>query len=564
MENTGKVRVWVRRREALAARMQRFAADTGGTLVVFGLMLFLLMIMMGGIAVDLMRYESTRTSLQNTLDRSTLAAAALTNTLDPEGVVDDYLLKAGLSQYLTSVNVDQGTNYRTVTADADADTSPMFLGMLGIQDLIAAGHSKAEQRVDNVEIVLALDISGSMLGAKIANLIVAANQFVDTVLSSDPDQHISIGIVPYNAQVNLPPELLAQFTVAHPNGIANDNCLELPNSVFGTSAIDRSATYSEMAYADVASSTSRSTSYVSTSSGAASLPGGAYCQAGTMNQILLPTKDTAALHAKINALTAGGNTSIMYGMRWALELLDPDARDMFTDLIANGYMSANLDGHPYDYTDTETLKVIVVMTDGEHTEHQMIADAYKDGASPIYKSTGDGYYSIRHTSGRPVAAGANEYWVPHLCVSTNCKAGTNTAEAWRATPYDSGSGTVQLDWKDVWATFRDSYVAWQFYARALGTSSSSRTSVYNSTIGAFEVSYGTTTTMDTQLQTVCATAKSNDVVVYGIAFEAPSNGQTQIRNCATSDAHYFDATTVTISTAFKAIANNISQLRLTQ
>lgn len=564
MGTTGRDRVWPRRREALAGRMRRFASDTGGALVIFGLMLFLLMIMMGGIAVDLMRYESTRTSLQNTLDRSTLAAASLTNPLDPASVVDDYLLKAGLAEYLTSVDVQQGSNYRTVTADANADTTPMFLGMLGIQSLSALGHSRAEQRVDNVEILLALDISGSMSGAKITNLISAANQFVDTVLTSDPEQHISIGIVPYNAQVNLPPELLAQFNVAHPNEVDEDNCLELPNSVFGTSAIDRTATYSEMAYADTVSSTSQSTSYVSTGSGAPNLTYNAYCRSGTMNQILMPTKDAAVLHAKINALTAGGNTSIMYGMRWALELIDPDARDIFTNLIASGHMSANLDGHPYDYTDTETLKVIVLMTDGEHTQHEMIRDAYKDGASLIYKSTGDGYYSIRHTTGRPAAAGTNEYWVPHLCISYNCKNGYNTAEAWRATPWNSGAGAVQLDWRDVWATFRDSYVAWQFYARALGTSSGSRSSVYSSTIASFETSYGATTTMDTQLQTVCATAKTNKVVVYGIAFEAPSNGQTQIRNCATSDAHYFDATTVTISTAFKAIANNISQLRLTQ
>jgi Flp pilus assembly protein TadG len=548
---------------SIGSRVARFGRDTSGSLVILGLLLFTLMIMMGGIAVDLMRYESTRTSLQNTLDRSTLAAASLSQTLTPTAVVDDYFLKAGLSQYLSSVVVDEGMNFRTVTADADAVVQPVFMQLLGITGLDALGHSQAEQRLNNIEIMLSLDISGSMSGTKIANLITAANSFVDTVLNSDPDQKISIGIVPYNAQVNLPPQLMAEFNATHPNNVADDNCLELPASVFTTSGMDLTAPLPEMAYADTLSTTTQSTSYQSVASGAPSF-GNAYCLKGTFNQVLLPTKDPVALHAKINGLAAGGYTSIMYGMRWGLEFLDPSAKTMFTHLISGGYMSSNLANHPADYTDSETLKVIVLMTDGENTLHEQVQDDHKDGPSPIYKSLGDGYYSIQHTTGRPVAAGANTYWVPHLCVSTNCTSGTDTSEAWRATPYDSGAGTTQLDWKTVWATFRDSYVAWQFYARALGTSSGTRTTAYNNAIAAMERSYGSTTTEDSQLQQVCSQAKTNGVVVYTIGFEAPAIGLTQLAACATSSAYFFDATTLTISTAFKAIANNISQLRLTQ
>ena len=549
--------------QAVRRALTRFARDTSGTLIIFGLMLFLLMIMMGGIAVDLMRYESTRTALQNTLDRSTLAAATLSQNLPPTSVVNDYFLKAGLMQYLSGVVVDQGMNYRTVTADANADTRPMFLQLLGINEFLARGHSQAEQRLNNVEIMLSLDISGSMSGAKIANLITAANSFVDTVLNSDPDQKISIGIVPYNAQVNLPPELLAEFNVAHPNDVTNVNCLELPASVFTTSGMSTTTPFSEMAYADTLSGDAKSTSYAATSTGAPNF-NNAYCLKGTFNQVLLPTKDATKLHAKINGLRAGGYTSIMYGMRWGLELLDPSAQPIFTSLISGGYMASNLAGHPFDYTDVETLKVIVLMTDGENTLHEQVKDDHKDGPSPMWKSTGDGYYSIEHTGTRPVAAGTNTFWVPHLCVSASCTAGTNTAEAWSASAYNSGAGATRLDWRDVWATFRDSYVAWQFYARALGTTSSTRTTAYNNAITSMEMSYGTTVTEDSQLQLGCAQAKANGVVVYTIGFEAPAIGLTQLKACATSQAHFFDATTLTIGTAFKAIANNISQLRLTQ
>ena len=81
---------------------------------------------------------------------------------------------------------------------------------------------------------------------------------------------------------------------------------------------------------------------------------------------------------------------------------------------------------------------------------------------------------------------------------------------------------------------------------------------------AMRVTNGSVSTMDSQLQQTCAFAKASGVIVYGIAFEAPTTGQTQIRNCASSTAHYFNASGLQIQTAFQEIAANISQLRLTQ
>ena len=546
--------------QRFAAWQQRFQRDESGALVVFALVLVVLMLMMGGIAVDLMRYESRRTSLQNTLDRSTLAAASLNQAIAPRKVVDDYFLKAGLLTYLTSVTVTQGLNYRQVTATAAADSQPLFMGMMGIKNFDAAGKSQAEQRINNVEIVLALDISGSMGGAKITNLRAAASSFVDTVLANDLEKKISIAVVPYNAQVNLTPDVVSEFNVILPNGVTNSSCLELPPSTFTTSGISTLTQLPMMAYADTASNTSLVDS-PATLAQAAMAAAGASCRQGTMNQVYLPSQTATALKTKINALQAGGNTSIMYGMRWALEFLDPAAQPMFTHLITKGLLPATLAGRPVAYDDKETLKVVVLMTDGEHVSHELINPAYKSGPSPIYKSIGDGNYSIRHIAGRPAIAGTNEYWVPHLGTSTNAALG------WQATPWNSGAGSVQMDWKAVWPALRTSFVEWHLYARALGTTSATRTSVYNSTAAAIESYNGSVTTMDNQLQQVCTLAKANGVVVYGIAFEAPANGQTQIRNCSTdgtTGSHYFNATGLQISTAFSAIANNISQLRLTQ
>lgn len=530
--------------------LRRFVRREDGTLALFAMILFTLMIMMGGMAVDLMRYEQTRTTLQHTLDRSTLAAASLSQDLDAIDVVNDYFEKAGLLQYLTNVDVDEGINFKEVTADARADTEPYFLHMLGINEFEAPGHSMAEQRVTNVEIALVLDVSGSMAGTKLTNLKTAAREFVQTVLTSDSENRISITIVPYNAQVNLGPTLRAKYNAQHIHGVANVNCLEIPASLYASTDISRTTPLSMTAYADMDSTTDKTTSYVDQSSTSKARMSTAepYCIASDKNIIRLPSNNVATLQSQISGLTAGGNTSIMLGMKWGVALLAPSARGMMSEFVSAGLVRTEFDGRPFEWDDRNSMKLIVLMTDGEHVSHTYVPDTYKSGASPIYRSTNDGNYSIYHAS----ASGTNKYWVPHR-------------SAWQATPWTNNSTpAVQQDWKDIWPVMRQSWIAWQLYARALGTSSSSRTNTYNTWMNNFADSYVVPSSMDSQLQQICTQAKNNAVVVYGIAFEAPTGGQTQIRNCASSAAHYFNAQGLQIQSAFRAIANNISQLRLTQ
>ena len=549
---------------------RRFAKDEDGAVLVFSLTLFVLMAMMGGIAVDLMRYETTRTTLQNTLDRSTLAAASLSQSLDPEDVVRDYFAKAGLSQYLTAVNVDEGLNFRQVHADARADAEPLFLHMIGINELEAPGASTAEQRITNVEIVLSLDVSGSMAGTKITNLKSAASEFVDTVLSSDGDDRISVGLVPYNGQVNLGDTMAAKYNLIYPTGIADTKCVDLPSSVYSGTNMSRTLAMPTTTNADSYSGTSTSTSYVAANntSSATVVANNRWCPPSLVNIVRPPINDIATLQGYINNLNAVGATSINAGLKWGLALLDPTSRPMFAELASAGKIPSVFNVRPFEYTDEEALKVIVLMTDGEHFAEERINTAYKTGNSPIFKAS-DGNYSIRHTTGRPAAAGIKEYFVPHLCVSTNCKNGSNTGEAWSTTKYSNG---VQQSWEQVWASLRVSYVAWQMYERALGKDSN-RNTTYNTWMSNFRTQTPTTN-MDSQLQSVCALAKTKkNVVIYGIAFDAPAAGAQQIKMCTSgydpakpndANPYYFASTPSNIKNAFRAIATNISQLRLTQ
>jgi len=540
-------------------RSRAFRRDENGVLVIFGLVLFVLMAMMGGLAIDFMKFEQTRTTLQNTLDRSTLAAASLTQTLDPETVVRDYMDKAGLSEYLTGVEVNEGINFREVIAQATADTEPYFLHMIGIDELDAPGYSAAEQRITNIEIVLVLDVSGSMLNNnRLTNLRSAANEFVATVLNSDAENRISIALVPFNGQVNLGTTLRAKFTTTLNPNVANMNCVDLPAAAYDGFGVPRTLSLPMTANSDTFTGTAgASTSFFTPSSNTYSGPtntGNAtvnlnnrWCPPLAGNIVRLPSYNIPQLQGYINGLTAVGATSINAGMKWGMTLIDPAARPMFDEFMDENQVASYYTGRPYEFSDDDAMKIVVLMTDGEHFAEERVNDTYKTGVSPIWRSANDGNYSIFHAS----QPGTAKFWVPHLSV-------------WQTTAWtNDATPAVPLNWTTVWTNLRMSYVAWQFYARPLGTSTATRNTIYQTWIQAFR-SQTPIGTMNTQLQSACTQAKTSGVIVYGIAFEAPAGGATQIAGCASSPSHYFNATGLQINTAFRAIASNISQLRLTQ
>jgi Flp pilus assembly protein TadG len=561
------------------AATQHFVRNEDGALIWFTLVLFILMVIMGGMAVDLMRYERTRVTLQQTIDRATLAAASLDQPLDAEDVVNDYFAKAGLADKLQNVSLDEGINFKVVTADASALSQNYFMDWIGYADFSAPAHSVAEQRITNVEVVLVLDVSGSMGGNnKLTNLKVAAADFVDLILERDVDDRISISIVPYNAHVNLGPDLMNKYQVTNRHNRANSFCIDLPeaagNTTFTNLVVPRNVNYPQAPHADAMSGYSNTNNYVAIQ-GPQVYSNGLFplvrCQPNANTYVRMPNNDAATLKAQINALQANGNTSIDLGMRWGVSMIDPSFRGIVSEEVTAGRVPEAFSGRPFNYDDPDAMKVIVLMTDGEHVTSEYFQTAYRGSAlSPIYRRP-DGLLVIKH------GVGAEPFWAPFINTDTD-----STLEGdWMAGPYDDvnaaigveeteGDSTVvvqRLTWQQVWSMARVQWVAWQLYARALGTDSTTRASQYTATMNTFLVNPNiSTTARDTRLDQLCELVKAQGVLVYGIAFEAPTRGQNVIRGCASqpSSTYYFDARGLQIRTAFRLIASNISQLRLTQ
>ena len=195
--------------------VRQFAKSEDGAIVGFAVFIFLLILMVGGIAIDVMNSEVTRTKMQHTLDRAVLAAADLDQKQDPKTVVNDYFNKSGLTDTLGKVTVDKGLNYRTVTATATGSVDTMFMKMVGIDTLSMPASGTAEDRIGDVEISMVLDVSGSMgRNSRLTNLKTAAKEFIATMDENTDDGRLSISIVPYATQVSAPEEFFKWLYVS--------------------------------------------------------------------------------------------------------------------------------------------------------------------------------------------------------------------------------------------------------------------------------------------------------------------------------------------------------------
>lgn len=488
--------------DQLLQAAHRFSGREDGTITIFACYMILIMLLVGGIGVDLMRHEMERTQLQAVSDRAVLAAADLDQTLDPESVVRDYFAKSGMSDYLTesSVLVQEGVNYRTVRVDAERQIQTQFMDVMGVEELKVPARSIAEERVPKAEISLVLDISGSMrFSSRMDKLRPAAQNFINTVMEGDAALKTSVTLVPYAGQTNPGPYMFNKLGgVRYPamaldqadggipesqsHGIldASDeggegddenvryvypnvsSCLDVTPSGFTNVNLPSGASYDQ-------------TAHFMNWKIASSVMDWGWCPQD-QTAIKYMSNDATGLNNLIGSMRMHDGTGTHYAMKWAVAMLDPSSRDTVSDLIDAGLAPEEFEGRPSNYDDPETVKYIVLMTDGQIT----------------------GQY-------RPTT----EYWM------------------------DPENPTVELN----------------------EGRESERTTITSS---------GTNVNSFFNQCNLAKSRSPRGIVIYTIAFDAPGTPEQQMRDCASSPTHFFKADTSNIDEVFSSIARQINQLRLLQ
>lgn len=577
--------------------------DEDGSIVIFSIMMFVLILWFGGMAVDLMRFETTRAKLQGTLDRAVLAAADLDQSLPPADVCADYFEKAGMSEFLDTCTVDQGINYRIVTANAATEMPLFFYDLPSVfmspfkaelSSLTVSGASSAEERVTDVEVSLVLDVSGSMnRDNRIQNLRPAAREFVSTVLANNtnaPQGLITISMIPYSAVVN-PGTRITSYLDTH--GVINRNhrfssCLLFDDDEFDTTELDLSANYEHVAHFDPdwysdSDSASRGSNLIK-------YP---WCHVGDHNAIIPHSTSESDLHTAINALEPYGNTAIDMGVKWGAALLDPSTRDIISGLAGQSGtgIPAIAATRPEDFGQSDILKIIVLMTDGSNTYQYDMDPELKWGLSRIWfdrSPSGSGGpvdlqdVDYSRTSVQYHGEDTTSRWDDYFYWDTSRSSdrsqryprGFADRNAYlysdAIAEYEGvGSGTMYEDnmfnasWSDIlamrvyneidrdwlWRAYNHRYISYNEYKFA-------EFGLDQNIVSSSEA--------DDRLSEICAVARNQGVVIYTVAFEAPYGGREALRDCASTPSHYFDVDGTDISAAFSAIASDIRNLKLTQ
>lgn len=320
------------------ARLRGFARKDDGSIAVFSVFVFVAMLLVGGLAIDMMRHENERIRMQNTADRAVLAATMLRDNVSeatPQQIVEAYFAAEGLTDQLAARVIvdDDAETGRTVTVVPSATVPTLFMNMLGIDDFSVVTPAQASEAVGGgaqIELVMVLDVSGSMNGdQKLGTMQQAAIELVTELLTDNEDGDVSITLVPYDTSVLPPPGFINNFTNVSGSGACNDwtvwnvitDSLDQPTDLFN-------------------------------------------CNTASWAQVVPFENSAADTIAAINGFIARGTTSIDLGIRYGALFFDPAIQGAISTLIANGFIDEVFEGRPYAWDEPNVVRALIVLTDG--------------------------------------------------------------------------------------------------------------------------------------------------------------------------------------------------------
>ncbi len=337
---------------AYTASRRLIKNEAGSVSVVFGASTLLLVYLVGG-AVDLGRAYVAREKVQTAIDTAVLAAARVWQTEDDLELAKEKGLIHFLANAPAGLNTRPGTFVtdeakNTITLSAVASSPAPFLAVLGKSEIEIAIQAQAQlsrgvSANRNLEIAMMLDITGSMAGNKLTALKQAAKDLVSIAIWDDQSQFTSrIALVPFAEAVRPGPYLdLVRGNRPSTNRFQDNN------GYFQTFKItpcvsDRKG---DEGLTDAAPIGNDKVGPVYTRTG----------NCAPSSEIVPLTNQKSLLNAQIDAFTAGGHTAGQIGTQWAWYMLSPEW---------NGIWPAASQAGPYGRTDT--LKIAILMTDGEY------------------------------------------------------------------------------------------------------------------------------------------------------------------------------------------------------
>lgn len=358
--------------------LRRFTGDAGGNVAIIFAVALVPMIALAGAAVEYSSISNARAKLQAAADAAALAATRSygKSWADRQRIATDTfesnLQPSGGAHDIQFDIVDRGQSHR-VEASAKIETT--IMGLMGIHQISTSVAAEAISPKASLEVVLVLDNTGSMSSqSKIGILREATRNFLDMMetAAAIPGKTIKIGLVPFTTTVRL-----------DANTYRNASWI---NHGSKKAADWRGCLYDRQKPNDTSDAAPTTTDKKTLFEGD---PSKAYSSSGCgMARIHELSNNFTSLRTRVGEMNASGNTNVALGVIWGLHLLSQSMP--FPQ------------GAPW--SDKETTKVMIVLTDGENTESRhskstKTIDTATESACNAVKANDVLIYTVRVVNG---------------------------------------------------------------------------------------------------------------------------------------------------------------------
>lgn len=197
----------------ILALFRRMAVDPSGSVMPIGVIGLVLILLMGGAAVDFSRAYMAQSRLQAACDAGALAGRRSVSSQGFDSAANqtaqDYFSANfnkdadQVSSFEASFSSSDSGN--TVEGVASGEVKTLVLKYTTIDDIAISTECTATMSVGNSDVTMVLDTTGSMAGTRIAALKTAMKNFYDTVdtATQGSNARIRYAFVPYSSAVNI-------------------------------------------------------------------------------------------------------------------------------------------------------------------------------------------------------------------------------------------------------------------------------------------------------------------------------------------------------------------------
>jgi Flp pilus assembly protein TadG len=185
-------------------RMKNFIADRKGAFAIQFALMVVPLTVCTGLAVDGGRAFLARYELEEALDAAALAVGStLDETADLDAIAAAWVDKNFRTPHPQKIDLTVDVNGDVISLTGSVKINTYFMPLMGRNSVTVSAASEARRGGANVEVALALDVTQSMSGTKIAALQQAAKDLVAEVVNAQQSPFFSrVAIAPWGTNLH--------------------------------------------------------------------------------------------------------------------------------------------------------------------------------------------------------------------------------------------------------------------------------------------------------------------------------------------------------------------------